>query len=119
MQVSKAGVFRLLLPRLKKLAERSQAAAKAINELSGQSVANSQKTGKTISEMLYKIDNTAKLIKEIATSMSGQDSTIHQISSSIEQLNTISQQNAGIASQLADTAIELKHSSAELTESMG
>lgn len=110
--------FAVVAAEVKKLAERSQIAAKDINELSGQSVFNSEKTSKTITEILKKIENTVKLVKEIASSMSEQDNTIQQISHSTEQLNSIAQQNAGIASKLAETAFELEKSSEELNESI-
>jgi methyl-accepting chemotaxis protein len=110
--------FSVVAAEVKKLAERSQIAAKEINELTQTNVINSEKVGKTISDMLNRINNTANLIKEMAVSMSGQDSTISQISFSIEQLNTLSQQNAGIATHLTETSAELKKSAIELRDSM-
>jgi methyl-accepting chemotaxis protein len=110
--------FAVVAAEVKKLAERSQTAAKEINELSQNSVINSENAGKTIGDMLNRINNTANLIKEMALSMTGQDNTIRLISHSIEQLNAMSQQNAGIATHLADTASELRKSAEELRQSV-
>jgi methyl-accepting chemotaxis protein len=108
--------FSVVAAEVKKLAERSQLAAKDINELSSKSVSNTQNAEKTIGDILSRIENTTKLVSEIAISVGGQDNNIQQIASGIDQLNQLSQSNAQIAAHLAESANELKKTALELKE---
>jgi methyl-accepting chemotaxis protein len=100
--------FAVVAAEVRKLAERSQMAAKDINELSNRSVENSRVAEQTINDILSRIENTTNLIAEIAMSVVGQDQNLQQITVNLEQLNQHSQEHASIASQLFETANILK-----------
>lgn len=108
--------FAVVAAEVRKLAERSQIAAKDINELSHRSVENSQSTEHTISDILSRIENTACIIGEIANSVVGQEENLKQIGVNLEHLNQNSQKHTSIAARLFETANVLKTKAGELSE---
>ena len=72
IEASRFGVqgkgFAVVAAEIKKLAERSQQAAKEINELSSLGLQQAGKTGQKLLEIVPDIEHTAKLVKQIAAS---------------------------------------------------
>ena len=93
--------FAVVAAEIKKLAERSQLAAKEINELSSQGLFQAQETGNVLLEIIPDIEHTASLVKQIAESSLEQKISSEEINAGIQQLNQITQQNAGASFELS------------------
>jgi len=108
--------FAVVASEVRKLAERSQAAAGEISGLSTRSVAIAEQAGEMLSRMLPDIQKTAELVQEITASSKEQDAGAEQINKAIQQLDQVIQQNASAAEEMASTTEELS-SQAELLKS--
>jgi methyl-accepting chemotaxis protein len=100
--------FAVVAVEVRKLAERSQQAAKQIDELSNSSVGIADKTAQVMGNVVPDIINTAKLVQEIAAASVEQNAGTDQINSAIQQLNEVTQSNAASAEELASQAEQLK-----------
>jgi methyl-accepting chemotaxis protein len=99
--------FAVVANEVQKLAERSQTAAREIEDLSKTSVAVAEQAGQMLGHMVPDIQRTADLVTEIHAASSEQASGVGQIESAVQQLNAVVQQNASSAEELASTAEEL------------
>ncbi|MBF0098432.1 MAG: MCP four helix bundle domain-containing protein [Magnetococcales bacterium] len=99
--------FAVVAAEVRKLAERSQAAAGEISQLSTSSVGVAEKAGNIINQLVPDIQRTADLIQEINASSQEQNQGAGQINLAIQQLDRVIQQNAGGAEEMAATAEEL------------
>jgi methyl-accepting chemotaxis protein len=86
---------------IKKLAERSQLAAKEINELSNHGLLQARETGKKLMDIVPDIELTADLVKQIAVSSVEQKISSEEVNHGIQQLNRVTQQNAESSFQLS------------------
>jgi len=93
--------FAVVAAEIKKLAERSQLAAKEINELSNQGLFQAKETGNILLEIIPDIEHTALLVKQIAASSLEQKISSEEINAGIQQLNRVTQQNAGSSFELS------------------
>jgi len=99
--------FAVVAAEVRKLAERSGAAAGEIGELSGTSVAIAVKAGELLSRIVPDIERTAGLIQEIAAAGREQDAGAEQINKAVRQLDQVVQQNASASEEMASTSEEL------------
>jgi len=99
--------FAVVAAEVRKLAERSQAAAGEISELSASSVEIAEKAGTLLANILPSIEKTADLVKEITAASREQDSGAEQINRAIQQLDQVIQKNASAAEEMSSTAEEL------------
>ena len=108
--------FGVVAAEVRSLAERSQQAAAAINELtdSGRMVAD--RAGVMINELVPEILRTAGLVQEINTASHEQQSGIDQINQAVQRLDQITQQNVQNTEQLALRAAELDEQARQLDE---
>lgn len=106
--------FAVVAAEVRKLAERSQTAARDITDLSNQTVTMSEQTGATLIGILEKIEHTSSLIAQVTSATAGQDDGVQQVSVGIEQINQVAQKNATIASELVLAAEMLIAQSDEL-----
>lgn len=93
--------FAVVAAEIKKLAERSQLAAKEINELSNHGLFQAKETGNILLEIIPDIEHTAVLVKQIVESSLEQKMSSEEINAGIQQLNRITQQNAGASFELS------------------
>ncbi len=106
--------FAVVAAEVRKLAERSQAAAGEISELSASSVQIAEKAGALLANILPSIEKTADLVKEITAASREQDSGAEQINNAIQQLDQVIQKNASAAEEMSSTAEELSAQAEQL-----
>lgn len=99
--------FAVVASEVRKLAERSQAAAAEISELSASSVEVAEAAGDMLARMVPDIQRTAELVQEISAACREQDSGAEQINKAIQQLDQVIQQNASASEEMASTSEEL------------
>lgn len=108
--------FAVVAAEVRKLAERSQSAAKEIDDVSKASVQDAVKSGELLNEVAPVIEKTARLVQEISAASMEQNSGSQQINSSIQQLTTITQQNSSASEELSSTAEEVASQAQVLKE---
>jgi methyl-accepting chemotaxis protein-2 (aspartate sensor receptor) len=106
--------FAVVAAEVRKLAERSQAAAREIGKLSTTSVEVAERAGAMLARLVPDIKKTAELVQEISAASKEQTSGADQINSAIQQLNQVIQQNAGAAEEMSSTAEELSSQAEQL-----
>jgi methyl-accepting chemotaxis protein len=106
--------FAVVAAEVRKLAERSQIAAREIDELAAGSVSVSERAGGFLKEMIPSIYKTSTLVQEIAIASESQSSGLAHINSAMSQLSHATQQNASASEQLAATAEELSDQAEQL-----
>ncbi len=108
--------FAVVAAEVRKLAERSRAAADEIVVLAQTGLQLTEKTGEIMLNTLPKIENTSKLIQEIAAASIEQNNGADQVNSAMQQLNTITQENAASSEELASNANNLTEQAHQLKE---
>ena len=106
--------FAVVAAEVRKLAERSGAAAAEISELSVQSVDVAERAGGMLSKMVPDIQKTSELIQEISKASVEQNRGAQRIDDGIKGLDDIIQQNASASEELASTAQELSGQAQQL-----
>lgn len=99
--------FAVVAAEVRKLAERSGAAAAEIGEISATSVEVAEMAGEMLDKLVPDIQRTADMVKEISAASREQTEGVDQISMSILKLNEVAQQNAGAAEELSSSSEEL------------
>jgi methyl-accepting chemotaxis protein len=92
---------------VRKLAERSQSAAKEIGSLATSSVSVAERSGRQLDALVPAIGKTADLVQEVAAASAEQSSGVGQISKAMTQVDQVTQRNASAAEELASTAEEM------------
>ena len=108
--------FAVVAAEVRKLAERSQTAAKEIGGLSGTSVEVAEKAGKLIEEIVPGIQKTSELVQEINASSAEQADGIQQVTKAIQQLDQVIQQNASATEEMSSTSEELAGQAEQLRD---
>jgi methyl-accepting chemotaxis protein len=99
--------FAVVASEVRKLAERSQAAAAEIGTLSVDTVKVAQEAGAMLARLVPDIRKTAELVEEITAACREQDVGASQINQAIQQLDKVTQQNAAASEQVSATSEEL------------
>lgn len=110
--------FAVVASEVRKLAERSQAAAAEISRMTNEGVETAESAGRLFDKLVPDIQRTAELVREIAASSAEQNSGTAQVNQAIQQLDQVIQQNAAAAEQMAATAEELSGQSQALQGSL-
>jgi methyl-accepting chemotaxis protein len=106
--------FAVVASEVRKLAERSQAAATEIGMLSGSTVKAASEAGAMLAKLVPDIRRTAELVEEITAACREQDIGASQINEAIQQLDKVTQQNAAASEQVSATSEELSAQASQL-----
>ncbi|MEZ5071396.1 MAG: Cache 3/Cache 2 fusion domain-containing protein [Bacteroidales bacterium] len=99
--------FAVVAAEVRKLAERSKVAAEEIVELTYNSKSLALAAVEKTSEILPEVERTTNLVQEIAASSQEQSNGAGQVNAAIQQLNSVTMQNAASAEEMATSAEEL------------
>jgi len=110
--------FAVVASEVRKLAERSQAAAAEISTLSGDTVKAAQSAGEMLGRLVPDIQRTAQLVEEISAATREQNAGASQINAAIQQLDKVTQQNTAAAEEMAATSEELASQAEQLLSSI-
>ncbi len=110
--------FAVVAAEVRRLAEKSQGAAREISDLARSTLGQAQEAGTLIGEIVPAIGKTSHLVREISSAAQEQATGVRQISQAMSQLNSVTQQNASASEQLAATAETLRDQALVLEHAM-
>ncbi|TWD57387.1 methyl-accepting chemotaxis protein [Agrobacterium vitis] len=110
--------FAVVASEVRKLAERSQAAAGEISGLSADTVKAATSAGEMLHRLVPDIRKTAELVSEISAACREQDLGASQINEAIQQLDKVTQQTASASEQMSATSEELTAQAEELQSAL-
>lgn len=110
--------FAVVAAEVRKLAERSQAAATEITNSSMETLKSSTEATQKLDAITPEIQKTATLVKEISVASMEQVSGVEQINNALQQLNSITQRNAANAEQISEASSALDRLSNQLNSSI-
>jgi methyl-accepting chemotaxis protein len=110
--------FAVVAAEVRKLAERSQRAAKEIGGLTGTSVKVAERAGEALTALVPAIRKTAELVQEVAAASREQAAGVTQMNKAMSQVDQVTQRNASASEELSSTAAELASQAEALQELM-
>ncbi len=110
--------FAVVAAEVRKLAERSRAAAAEINALTESTVKAAFSAGESLQAVVPDIEKTSTLVQGIAQATSDLAGGAREVSSSIRQLEGVISANASSAEELASTSSRLSEQAEELRASV-
>ncbi|HAO23454.1 MAG TPA: methyl-accepting chemotaxis protein [Desulfobacteraceae bacterium] len=108
--------FAVVAAEVRKLAERSQSAAKEINLLSEANVEIAENAIHLLEEMVSGIQKTADSVEEIKDASAEQADGIRQVNQAIQQLDMVIQQNASSAEEMASSSRDFSSQADQLLQ---
>ena len=111
--------FAVVASEVRRLAERSQAAAAEINKMSSLTSSVAENAGEMLSRLIPDIRRTAELVQEVAVSSAEQANGIELINQAVNQLDQVVQSNSASAEQSSGYAEELNGQAEQLAAAMG
>ncbi len=110
--------FAVVAAEVRKLAERSQKAAKEIGSLAGSSVKVAERSGQLLKALVPSIRKTAELVQQVAAVSREQANGVMQMNRAMVQVDQVTQKNASAAEELSSTAEELAAQAESLQQMM-
>ncbi|WP_277979513.1 methyl-accepting chemotaxis protein [Sphingomonas phyllosphaerae] len=111
--------FAVVAAEVRKLAERSEAAASVIGAMSGETAAAATWAGDMLARLVPDIRRTYDLVAEISAACGEQDVGATQIDLAMQQLDQVTQQNATASDQISATAEMLAGEAERLSREIG
>ncbi len=111
--------FSVVATEIRKLAERSRAAAEEIQRLSSQSMQATVNANTDLSAVVPEVQRTAQLVQEISAASQEQRGGVEQINSAVQALNVVVQANAASAEEMASSSEELSAQADTLKTAVG
>jgi methyl-accepting chemotaxis protein len=108
--------FAVVAAEVRKLAERSQAAAQEITKASSVTNDSSKLASDLLDSLTPEIEKTAHLIREISAASIEQVTGVQQINLALQELNQVTQRNASNADEINQASSELRELSQQLAE---
>ena len=110
--------FSVIATEIRKLAEKSSAAAEEINRLSNEGIKMANQSDELLTSVVPGIEQTALLVKEISTGSMEQNESSQQVGHALQQLNQLVQHNAAAAQEMAGNSHVLEQQANSLYETM-
>jgi methyl-accepting chemotaxis protein len=99
--------FAVVAAEIRKLAERSRAAAKEISGFAESSVRVAERSGKLLDDLVPAIQRTVDLVQDVAAASNEQSGGVGHVNRAMSQVDQVTQRNAAAAQELASTAEEM------------
>ncbi len=99
--------FAVVATEVRKLAERSQEAAKEIRSLASESVSVAERSGQLLGELVPAIRRTAELVQEVSAASREQAGGVAQMNKAMGEVDQVTQRNASNAEELSATADQM------------
>lgn len=106
--------FAVVAAEIRRLAERSQAAAKQISELTTSSLKVAAESRQQLAALAPAIRRTAEVVQEVAAASAEQAAGVGQMNRAMAQVDQVTQQNASASEELSSTAEELRQQAENL-----
>jgi len=123
IEAARAGLagkgFSVVAAEVKKLAERSQEAAKHIVSLVNEGMSVSDEAKKYLSQMVSDVNKTSNYIIKISEATVEQKRNVEQINHGMMEINKVAQENVIISENLVSQVIVLNDNSLELKNLLG
>lgn len=111
--------FAVVASEVRRLAERSQAAASDISHISAEGVSIAHEMEQLLGRLVPKIDKTAELIREIAAASREQSTGASQVNKAMQELDSVIQSNAKGSVEISSTADKLAAHAEALNSAVG
>jgi methyl-accepting chemotaxis protein len=108
--------FAVVAAEVRKLAERSQKAAKEIAQQATTSVAVAERSGTLLAGLVPSIGRTATLVQEVAAASREQEAGVTEINSAMGAVDQVTQRTASASEELSSTAEEMSGQAASLLD---